>query len=145
MTGFLLVLPVTLFFQISFPRHNHLSTVGVQSSWSFSVTLYVKIYVPITRIMYFSEIGYFHWMSFRDFACQCISVQFSHSVVSNSLRPHELQHARPPCPSPTLGACSNSCPLSWWCHTTISSSVVPFSSCLQSFPATEKRVPSTST
>ena len=63
------------------------------------------------------------------------SVQFSHSVVSDSLRPHELQHARPPCPLPTPGACSNSCPLSWWYHPTISSSVVPFSSCLQSFPA----------
>ena len=63
------------------------------------------------------------------------SVQFSCSVVSCSLRPHGLQHARPPCPSPTPGACSNSCPLSRWCHPTISSSVVPFSSCLQSFPA----------
>ena len=62
-------------------------------------------------------------------------VQFSRSVVSNSLRPHELQHARPPCPSPTPGACSNSCPSSRWCHPTISSSVVPFSSCPQSFPA----------
>ena len=61
--------------------------------------------------------------------------QFSRSVMSDSLQPHELQHARLPCPSPTLGACSNSCPLSWWCHPTISSSVVPFSSCLQSFPA----------
>ena len=64
-----------------------------------------------------------------------ISVQFSRSVVSDSLRPHELQHARPPCPSPTTGAYPNSCPLSRWCHTTISSSVVPFSSCPQSFPA----------
>ena len=63
------------------------------------------------------------------------SVQFSRSVVSNSLHPHGLQHTRPPCPSPTPGACSNSCPLSWWCHPTISSSVVPFSSRLQSFPA----------
>ena len=62
-------------------------------------------------------------------------VQFSGSVVSESLRPHGLQHARLPCPSPTLRACSNSCPLSWWCHPTISSSVVPFSSCLQSYPA----------
>ena len=64
-----------------------------------------------------------------------VSVQFSRSVVSNSLRPHGLQHARLPCPSPTPRACSNSCPLSWWCHPTISSSVVPFSSHLQSFPA----------
>ena len=62
------------------------------------------------------------------------SVQLSRSVVSDSLRPHGLQNARPPCPSPTPGVYSNSCPLSWWCHPTISSSVVPFSSCLQSFP-----------
>ena len=63
------------------------------------------------------------------------SVQFSHSVMSDSLRPDELQHARPPCPSPTPGVHPNPCPLSWWCHPTISSSVVPFSSCPQSFPA----------
>ena len=63
------------------------------------------------------------------------SVQFSHSVVSNSLWPHGLQFARLPCPSPTPRACSNLSPLSWWCHPAISSSVVPFSSCLQSFPA----------
>ena len=62
------------------------------------------------------------------------SVQFSHSVMSDSLWPHGLQHARLLCPSPTPGACSNSCPLSQWCHPTISSSVIPFSSCLQSFP-----------
>ena len=61
--------------------------------------------------------------------------QFSHSVVSNSLRPHGLQHSRPPCPSPTPGVHPNSCPLSRWCYVTISSSVIPFSSCLQSFPA----------
>ena len=63
------------------------------------------------------------------------SVQFSRSVMSNSLQPHGLQHARPPCLSPTPGVYSNSCPLIWWCHPTISSSVIPFSSCLQSFPA----------
>ena len=63
------------------------------------------------------------------------SVQFSRSVVSNSLRPHELQHSRPPCPSPTPGVHPNPCPSSWRCHPTISSSVVPFSSCPQSFPA----------
>ena len=61
-------------------------------------------------------------------------VQFSRSVVSDSLRPHEPQHARPPCPSPTPRVYPNSCPLSRWCHPTISSSFVPFSSCLQSFP-----------
>ena len=64
-----------------------------------------------------------------------ILLLFSHSVVSGSLRPHGLQHARLPCPSPSPRDCSNSCPLSWWCHPTILSSVVPSSSCLQSFPA----------
>ena len=63
------------------------------------------------------------------------SVQFSRSVVSDSLQPHELQHPRPPCPSLTPGVHPNPCPLSQWCHPTISSSVVPFSSCPQSFPA----------
>ena len=65
---------------------------------------------------------------------QFSSVQFNHSVMSNSLWPHGPQHARPPCPSPTPRVYSNSCPLSWWCHPTISSSVVPFSSCPQSLP-----------
>ena len=60
---------------------------------------------------------------------------FSHSVVSDSLRPHGLQHARLLCPSPTPRTCSNACPLTRWCCPTISSSVVPFASCLQSFPA----------
>ena len=63
------------------------------------------------------------------------SVQFSRSVMSDSLWPHELQHARPPCPSPTPGVHPNPCPLSQWCHPAISSSVIPFSSCPQSFPA----------
>ena len=62
-------------------------------------------------------------------------IQFSHSVVSDSLWPHGLQHTRLSCPSPTPRACSNSCPLSEWCHPTISSSVVPFSSCLQTLLA----------
>ena len=61
--------------------------------------------------------------------------QFSHSVVSDSLWPHESQHARPPCLYPTPRAYSNSCPSSWWCHPAISSSVIPFSSCPQSLPA----------
>ena len=65
------------------------------------------------------------------------SDQISHSVMSDSLRSHELQHARRPCPSPTPGVHSHSCPSSQWCHPAISSSVVPFSSCLQSLPASE--------
>ena len=74
-----------------------------------------------------------HWTFFlyRDIC----SVQFSCSVMSVSLGPHGLQHARLPCPSTTPGAYSNSCPLSRWCHPTISSSVIPFSSCPQSLPA----------
>ena len=72
-----------------------------------------------------SHWSYEHW----------IQIQFSRSVVSDSLPPHGLQHARPPCPSPTPRVYSNSCPLSRWCHPTISSSVISFSSCLQSFPA----------
>ena len=65
------------------------------------------------------------------------SVQFSRSVVSDSLRPHKSQHARPPCPSPTPEVHSDSCLSSQWCHPAISSSVIPFSSCLQSLPASE--------
>ena len=71
-------------------------------------------------------------MKSRGFEC---SVQFRRSVVSDSLWPHGLQHTRPPCPSPNRGAYSNSCAFSQWRHPTISSSVIPFFSCLQSFPA----------
>ena len=81
-------------------------------------------------------LGYRKWASFKPpwSLLSPSSVQFSQSVVSNSLRPPGLQHARPPCPSPTPRPCSNSCPLSQWCHPTISSSVISFSSCLQSLP-----------
>ena len=75
------------------------------------------------------------WKSAKILVMYINWVQFSHSFVSDSLWPHELQHTRPPCPSPTPGVYSNSCPLSQWCHPTISSSVFPFSSSLQSFPA----------
>ena len=78
-------------------------------------------------------------VSYSKFLCYtrtvCVSVQFSRSVVSKSLQPHGLPHDRLPCPSPTPGTYSNSCPSSQWCHPTISSSVIPFSSRLQSFPA----------
>ena len=70
-------------------------------------------------------------------ASQFSSIQFIRSVMSDSLWPHELQHARPPCPSPTPGVHPNSCTLSQWCHPAISSSVLPFSSCPQSLPASE--------
>jgi len=82
-----------------------------------------------------------HWAiweaPYNDLNACFSSVQFSLSVVSNSLRPHELQHTRPPCPSPTPGVHSNSRPSSQWCHPDISSSVVPFSFCPQSLPASE--------
>ena len=80
----------------------------------------------------------FHWHGYPrtlQIPVKFTSVQFSRSVVSDSLRRHESQHARPPCPSPTPGVYPNSCPSSRWCHPTISFSVVPFSSCLQSLPA----------
>ena len=77
------------------------------------------------------------WSSLQKvwYSLYSIIHQISRSVVSDSLRPHELQHTSPPCPSPTAGVYPNPCPLSQWCHLIISSSVLPFSSCLQSFPA----------
>ena len=78
---------------------------------------------------------FFFFFFFLAFPFWYFIVQFSHSVMSDSLRPHGLQHAWLPCPSPTPGAYSNSCPSNWWYHPTISSSVIPFSSCLQYFPA----------
>ena len=90
----------------------------------FSPTLFFPCWVPMAIILFNVVMGF-----------QFSSVQFSRSVMSNSLRPHELQHARPPCLSPTPGVHSNSCPTSWWCHPAISSSVVPFYSCPQSLPA----------
>ena len=71
------------------------------------------------------------------FCIHISSIQFSHSVVSDSLRPHELQHSRPPCSSPSPRVHSDSCPSSRWCHPAISSSVIPLSSCPQSLPASE--------
>ena len=83
------------------------------------------------KAFYFTSIQNLSWHVFSRF---CL-VQFSCSVVSDSLRLHESQHARTPCPSPTPGVYPNPCPSSQWCQSAISSSVVPFSSCLQSFPA----------
>ena len=97
--------------------------------WSFASRLPNFFFLSLIFIYLFGCLGS------SIFSCGMwdLSLQFSHSVVSNSLRPHEAQHARPPRPSPTPGVYPNSCPLSWWCHPTISSSVVPFSSCLQYF------------
>ena len=90
--------------------------------WKFTVHLLLK-----------PDLENFEYYFTRVFS----SVQFSRSVLSNSLRPHESQHARPPCPSPSPGVHSDSCPSSPWCHPAISSSVIPFSSCPQSLPASE--------
>ena len=95
--------------------------------WSFKTAFSLSFFTLIKKLFCSSSISAF----------QFSSVQFSHSVMSDSLRPHELWHARPPCPSPTPGVHSDSRPSSQWCHPAISSSVVPFSSCPQSLPASE--------
>ena len=96
----------------------------------------ILIFITDTASM-FSLIGpVLHYTMIQNLSTRGVqfsSVQFSRSVVSDSLRPHEPQHTRPPCPSPSPGVNPNPCPLSQGCHPTISSSVVPFSSCLQSF------------
>ena len=88
---------------------------------------------PSIRVFSNESSLHIRWPKYWSFSIN--SVQFSCSVVSNSLRPQGLQHTRPPCPSPTPGVYPNSCPLSQWCHPTISSSVIHFSSCLQTLPA----------
>ena len=121
-----LVLPLSFLsiFSFLFPLHTELSFSTAELQWVTVAPLLLDglILSPPTTF------------SLRP-CIMLLSVQFSRSVVSDSLRPHGLQHTRPPCPSPTPGVYSNSCPSSQWCHPTISSSVVPFSSCLQSFPA----------
>ena len=92
--------------------------------WSFSFSISPSNEHPGLISFRMNWLG--HWSE---------KVKWSHSVVSDSLQPQGLQHTSLPCPSPIPQACSNSSPLSWWCHPTVSSSVVPFSSCLQSFPA----------
>ena len=100
---------------------------GPSMTWSYSSCL--LFYLPFLPYLTPSQV----YQSLPG--SQIGSVQFSCSVMSNSLQPHGLQYARLPYPSPTPGACSNSCPSSWWCYPTISSSVVRVSSCLQTFPA----------
>ena len=93
----------------------------------------MSVFIPIPKKGNAKECSNYRTIALTSHTSK--SVQFSHSVVSNSFRPHESQHARPPCPSPTSGFYTNSCPLCRWWHPTISSSVVPLSSCPQSFPA----------
>ena len=94
----------------------------------WSILLMIKTVIIIILLIIYSPTH-----NYKHFWILYISIS-SVTIMSNSLQPHGLQHARPPCPSPTPGVYSNSCPLSRWCHLTISSSVVPFTSLLQSFP-----------
>ena len=96
------------------------------------ITFYLWLTMLVFHLRHWSNNSFWKLSSILS---HLFSVQFSCSVVSNSLWPHGLQHTRLPCPSPTPGACLNSCPSSQWCHLAISSSVIPFSSCLQFFPA----------
>ena len=112
----------------------HWQTVLYSSDWGNKWTNWEPQKVPIfpTKIINaYNSTSYYLGPTAR----QLSTAQFSRSVVSDSLQPHEPQHARPPCPSPTPGVHPKPCPLSRWCHPTILSSAVPFSSCPQSFPA----------
>ena len=122
------------------PQYFSLSCIIVSSSTIrdvYSVVIPCELYFENVTMKHFEPTSAFDdpGQVYKALSLYDTSVQFSRSVVSDSLWPHESQHARPPCPSPTPRACSNSCPLSRWCHPTISSSVVPFSCHLQSFPA----------
>ena len=113
------------------------SLFGIFGSWTLRLRYLFKVMhvmLPIVDplLHYPRIIQYFWWEVWYHILWVCM---FNHSVVSDSLHPHGLQHARLPCPLPSPRACSNSYPLSQWCHPTIPFSVIPFSSCLQSFPA----------
>ena len=116
---------IFIFWMLSFKpafslSHTHHKALNQAYRWySVSTFIFIHLFHTPTSISFHS------------------SVQFSHSVVSNSLWPHESQHTRPPCPSPTPGVHPDSRPLSQWCHPAISSSAIPFSSCPQSLPASE--------
>ena len=112
--------------------------------------LYISLFIKYVTIWYVSSefnriiLKPSMWLDFTyqlniyvsfTYIFKILEVQFSHSVMSNCLQPHGLQHVRLPCPSPSPGACLNSCPLSQWCHPSILASGIPFSSCLHSFQA----------
>ena len=122
-----MITPTKLISTFINPHSNLSCGVRFTSSANFSYT--VHEYFSLLHLD--SPMKYFCVKKYANLS----SVQFSHSVMSDSLRPQGLQHARPPCPSPTPAVYSNSCPLSRWCHLTISSSVIPLSFCPQSFPA----------
>ena len=107
------------------------------TSWHGECWLTLHVPHKIHLLQLWPWMWWYQKMSVWEMIDVFLSIQFSLSVMSDSLWPCGLQHARLPFPSPNPGALSNSCPLSWWCFLTISSSVVPFSSCLQSFPASE--------
>ena len=112
-------------------------------SCSSGFTAASLFYFPFPLCFRLNTFSYIYWQSrypfiWRNYSCSSFRTdQISHSVLSDSLRPHESQHARPPCPSPTPRVHSDSSPLSQWCHPAISSSVVPFSFCPQSLPVLE--------
>ena len=109
--------------------------IHCRGKWQVSIGIWRNIQSPQFYLFYFS-ISRFIWRKkLEHIKGKQGTYQFSCSVMSDSLRPHEPQHTRPPCPSPTPGVHPNPCPLCWWSHPTISCSVVPFSSCPQSFPA----------
>ena len=117
---------------IILPITNEKNTSNTEMMWAIEI-----IYVMHQPKHLCSQTVVNKWTNCYWFLNQISSVQFSCSVMSDSLRPHELQHARPPCPSPTPGVHSDSRQSSWWCHPAISSSVVPFSSCPQSLPESD--------
>ena len=102
---------------------------------TYSLSNYLYFKGTDVLVIYGYITSYHIFNILKQYSFQFSSVQFSRSVVSNSLQPHEPQHARSPCPSQTPRVYSNSCPSSWWCHPAISSSVIPFSSCPQSLQA----------
>ena len=104
---------------------------GNNTNSSFKEFFFPHLFLRCRASVLFWDTSEWFYMPSIQFS----SVQFSHSVMSDSLQPHETQSTRPPCPSPTPGVHPNPCPSSQWCHPAISSSVVPFSSCPQSFPA----------
>ena len=111
--------------------------MSYHGDYGFNISFNIFHYSLILKCLWFCYIHYLQNDHFNHVLIFCIfrSVQFSRSVVSDCLQPHEPPQARPPCPSPTPRVYPNSCPLSRWCHPTISSSVGPFSSCPQSSPA----------
>ena len=117
-----------------FPDH-HQASLTITSSWSLLKLMSIESVMPSSHLILCRPLLLLPQSLPYYLQAVSSSVRSSHSVVSNSLWPHGLQHARPHCPSPSPGVYPNSCSLSWWCHPTVSSSVIPFSSHLQTFPA----------